>query len=118
FLALSGTADPIAPPDVVRAALDRMAGPRGHVLLTGQGHDLDPASAADIVTWALGFLAAWVDGDAASKSKLTQVEHVDGGLDDHKVFYVDPTGGGVPGQVVDTIEYYNASLDHYFITAF
>ena len=47
------------------------------------------------------------------------VEHVDGGLDDHKVLYVDPSGGGtVPGEVVDTIEYYNAALDHYFITAF
>src|SRR6187401_2615779 len=39
FLALSGTADPIAPPDVVRTALDLMVGPRGQVLLTGQGHD-------------------------------------------------------------------------------
>jgi len=119
FLALSGTADPIAPVGVVRAALDRMTGPRGHVLLNGQGHDLDPGSGADIITWSLGFLAAWVNDDASAKARLVQVEHVDGGLDDHKVLYVDPTGGGgSPGEVVNTIEYYNASLDHYFITAF
>ena len=43
---------------------------------------------------------------------------VEGGLDDSKVLYADPSGGYVPGQVVDTIEYYNAALDHYFITAF
>jgi hypothetical protein len=118
FLALSGTNDPIAPPEVVRSALDVMAGPRGHVLLQGQGHELDPGSGADILTWALGFIAAWVQDDAAARSKLTTVDHVEGGLDDRKVFYVDPGGGVVPGQVVDTIEYYNAALDHYFITAF
>jgi len=91
FLALSGTADPIAPPDVVRTALDRMAGPRGQVLLNGQGHDLNPQSGADIITWSLEFLAAWVKDDAAAKSALVQLDHVEGGLDDHKAFYVDPT---------------------------
>jgi hypothetical protein len=119
FLALSGTADPIAPPAIVRAALDRMTGPRGHVLLDGLGHDLDPASAADVVTWSLGFLDAWINGNAAVKAQLVQVDSVDGGLDDHKVLYVDPTGSpATPGVVVDTIEYYNVALDHYFITAF
>ena len=120
FLALSGTDDAIAPQEMVRKAIDRMAGPRGHVLLAGQGHDLDPSSAADIVTWSLGFLDAWVSGNAAARSKLTQVVSVEGGLDDRKELYVDPTGGGSggTGEVVDTIEFYNASLDHYFITAF
>jgi len=119
FLALSGTLDPIAPPDLVRAALDRMSGPRGQVLISGHGHDLDPGSGADIITWSLGFFAAWVNSDVAAKDKLMQVVSVEGGLDDSKVFYVDPTSSGVPpGQVVDTIEYYNAALDHYFITTF
>ncbi len=119
FLALSGTADPIAPAGVVRTALDRMAGPRGHVLLEGEGHELAPQSGADIITWSLGFLFAWVNGDAAAKTKLTQVEHVEGGLDDHKVLYVDPTGGGgAAAIVVDTIEYYAPSINSYFITAF
>jgi predicted dienelactone hydrolase len=119
FLALSGTTDPIAPAGVVRTALDRMAGPRGHVLLDGQGHELDPQSGADIITWSLEFLLAWANGDAAAKAKLMQVEHVEGGLDDHKVLYVDPTaGGGGAAEIVDTIEYYAPSLNHYFITAF
>jgi hypothetical protein len=118
FLALSGTSDPIAPADVVRAALDRMAGPRGHVLLNGQGHDLDPGSGADIATWTLTFLAAWVGGDQAARARLATVDHVEGGLDDHKVLYVDPAGAPVAGVVVDTIEFHSAALDHYFITAF
>jgi dienelactone hydrolase len=118
YLALSGTSDPIAPANIVRAALDRMSGPRGQVLLEGQGHELDPSSGADIVTWALTFLFAWGDGDAAAKSRLAQVDHVDGGLDDHKAFYDDPTASGNPAVVVDVIEYYNAALDHFFITAF
>jgi len=116
-LALSGTQDSIAPADLVREALDRMVGPRGHVLINGHGHDLDPSSGADIVTWSLEFFAAWVNGDAAARSRLTQVVSVEGGLDDSKVFYVDPAGVP-PAQVVDTVEYYNASLDHYFVTAF
>jgi predicted dienelactone hydrolase len=120
FLALSGTDDSIAPQAMVRQAIDRMEGPRGHVLFSGQGHNLDPSSGADILTWALGFLDAWLNGNAAAKSKLTQVVSVEGGLDDRKEVYVDPTGGGGGGvgEVVDTIEYYNTGLDHYFITAF
>lgn len=119
FFALSGTDDPIAPQGMVRKAIDKMAGPRGHVLLNGQGHDLDPPSKGDIVTWSLGFLDAWINGNSASKSKLAQVVSVEGGLDDRRELYVDPTGsGGSLGEVVDTIEYYHAGLDHYFITAF
>ena len=119
FLALSGTDDAIAPQEMVRKAIERMAGPRGHVLLEGQGHDLDPWSAADIVTWSLGFLDAWVSGNAAARSRLTQVVSVEGGLDDRKDYYIDPGGGGGSGgEIVETIEFYNASLDHYFITAF
>ncbi len=92
FLALSGTDDSIAPQAMVRQAIDRMAGSRGHVLFSGQGHNLDPSSGADILTWALGFLDAWLNGNAAANSKLTQVVSVEGGLDDRKEVYVDPDG--------------------------
>jgi pimeloyl-ACP methyl ester carboxylesterase len=118
FLALSGTNDPIAPHEVVREALDTMSGARGHVLINGLSHELDPTSSADIITWSLAFLAAFVNDDAAARSKLLQVEHVDGGLDDHKVLYVDASFAPVPADVVETVEYYNSALDHYFITAF
>jgi dienelactone hydrolase len=119
FLALSGTDDPIAPQQVVRQALDRMAGVRGHVLFDGLGHELNPTTAADIVTWSLGFLSAWVLDDSAAKARLQTVNNVEGGLADRKDLYIDPNGiGGTPGEVVDTIEYYNAGIDHYFITAF
>ena len=98
FFAISGSADPVAPVDVVRAALDRMTGPRGQVLLNGQGHDLDPGSGADIITWSLEFFDAWVNGNASASSVLMQADHVDGGLDDHKVLYVDPaSSGGISG---------------------
>ena len=93
YLAISGALDPIAPPDIARVALDKMTGPRGHVLIDGHGHDLDPGSGADIITWSLGFFAAWVNDDVAAKSKLMQAMSVEGGLDDSKVLYVDPTSG-------------------------
>ena len=119
FFALSGTRDSIAPPKIVREALDKMEGPRGHVLFNGQGHDLDPGSGADIVTWSLGFLAAWVNGDAAAKSQA------DAGRERRRrarrpqgALRRPDAAAARAGEVVDTIEYYNASLDHYFITAF
>jgi dienelactone hydrolase len=55
-------------------ALDRMVGARGQVLLNGQGHDLDPGSGADVITWSLAFLDAWVNGNASVKGQLTQVD--------------------------------------------
>jgi hypothetical protein len=88
------------------------------VLLSGQGHDLDPDSAGDIITWALMFLSAWQEGDAAARGQLLSVDHIDGGLDDRKTLYVDPSGPLPPPVPVDTVEYYNAALRHYFITAF
>ena len=59
-----------------------------------------------------------MDGDPAARAQLQSVDSVEGGLDDHKVLYVDPAGGVAPGTVVDTIEFHSAALDHYFITAF
>jgi predicted dienelactone hydrolase len=119
YLAISGRNDNIAPADVTRRALDRMTGVRGQVLVGGSGHNVDATASADVFTWSVGFLAAWVKDDATARSKLAQATSVEGGLDDLKDFYVDPTGsGGGGGEVVDTIEYYSASLDHYFITAF
>src|SRR5205085_5194104 len=53
-----------------------------------------------------------------ARSRLATVEPVEGGLDDHKVLYVDATGSGSSGVVVDVIEFHSAALDHYFITAF
>ncbi len=117
YLALSGSDDPIAPIDSTRQAIERMAGVRGLVSLEGQGHDLDPASAADITTWALTFYAAWLANDSAAQGRLATMQSVEGGLDDRKRYYV---GGAppVPGELADVIEYHNAGLDHYFITAF
>jgi hypothetical protein len=87
FLALSGTADPIAPIAVTRAALDRMPGVRGQIALAGQGHDLAPSSADDIFTWTVGFLDAWLFDDAGARAKLQEAQSVQGGLDDSKVLY-------------------------------
>ena len=87
FLALSGTDDGIAPIDVTRTALDRMAGVRGQVALQGFGHELALPTADDVMTWTLTFLRAWVDGDATARSQLDTMQSVAGGIDDRKVLY-------------------------------
>ncbi len=119
YLAISGTRDDTAPVDVTRRALEQMSGVRGLVTLEGRGHDLNPPTADDIRTWALTFYAAWLLGDASWQARLDQMQSVQGGLDDRKALYVGSGGPAPgPGQVVDVVEFHNASLDHYFITAF
>lgn len=117
FLALSGTADPIAPIGPAQQALERAEGPRALVALVGEGHELWPEATGDIYTWALTFYAAWLLDDASAHNRLHAMQSVAGGLDDRKRFY-DGGPAPVPGQVVDAIEFHHAGLDHYFITAF
>ena len=114
YLAISGTADAIAPLPVVEQAFARLRYSRGLVTLEGQGHDLEPPTGDDILTWALTFLAAHVLGDADARSRLASATSVTGGIEDHKVEYTDAGRGPA---LRDTIEYHHAGLNHYFITA-
>ena len=114
FLAVSGTEDPVAPLPVVEQAFARLPYSRGLVTLQGQGHDLEPPTGDDILTWAVTFLAAHVLGDGDARSRLNSATSVVGGIDDRKVQYADAGRGPA---LRDTIEYHHAGLDHYFITA-
>ncbi len=85
YLAISGTADTIAPIESTIQGLEQVAGTRELVELVGVTHGFDVASTNDIFTWTLTFLDAQVKGDAAAAAQLAQMASVAGGGDDHVV---------------------------------
>jgi predicted dienelactone hydrolase len=116
FLALSGTADTTAPIGPVRAGMHRLTSTRQLVALQGVEHGFAPAFSDDIFTWALAFLAGQLSGDPVDRARSARMTSVAGGGDDRlEQDYVAPASAAADERIA--IEYYNAFLDHYFITA-
>ena len=83
FLAISGLSDTTAPITETLQGIDRLAGPRELVTLTGVRHEFDVPSTADIFTWSVTYLDAEVRGDPVARAKLLSMTSVTGGGDDH-----------------------------------
>jgi predicted dienelactone hydrolase len=116
FLGISGTADTTAPLAAAVAGFGHLSNSRDLVALVGVGHEFDYPSAPDIFTWTLTFVAAHALDDRLARARIARMTSVRGGGDD--VLLIDYTAPGAldPGER-DTIEYYNAALGHYFLTA-
>ena len=70
----------------------------------------------DIFTWSLTFLAGQLSGNAVDRAKSARMKSVAGSGDDRlEQDYMEPLPA-IQGERI-VIEYYNASLDHYFITS-
>ena len=116
FLGISGTADTTAPLSVAMQGVKRLSQTRQLVALQGVGHTFDTASAPDIFTWSVLFLSANVFGNPLSRVQSARMEQVSGGGQDTLVIdYTAPTPPVGDERLV--IEYYNGSLNHYFVTA-
>ena len=117
FLGISGTADTTAPLAATLIGFGHLTNSRDLVALVGVGHEFDYPSAPDIFTWTLTFLAVHTLDDRLARAKIARMQNVRGGGND--VLLVDYTAPAAlyPGEA-DTIEYFNAALGHYFITAF
>jgi predicted dienelactone hydrolase len=87
FLGISGTADTVAPIIEVEIGMERLAGIRELVALSGVQHGFDAASTNDIYTWTLTFLDAEVRGNLDAKRELSTMASVAGGGDDRVVIY-------------------------------
>jgi predicted dienelactone hydrolase len=83
YLAIGGTADTTAPLVVTLEGIERLAGPRELVAITGVKHQFDVPSTADIFTWTVTYLDAEVRRDPAARAKLLSMTSVAGGGDDH-----------------------------------
>lgn len=93
YLAISGTADTLAPISMTEQGINRLTGTRELVSLAGVTHGFDVASTNDIYTWALTFLDAEVRDNPAARQQLSTMTSVAGGGDDRVVIpYNGPAG--------------------------
>jgi hypothetical protein len=116
YLAISGSADVVAPAEETALGMARLSGVRQFVVLQGVQHGFDIASTNDIFTWSLTFLNAYVDDNPLARATSARMTRVAGGGDD--VLLLDHAAPLPPasGEAL-AVEYYHASLDHYFMTA-
>ena len=116
YLAIAGGADTTAPAVVTAIGMTKLTGARQLVVLEGVSHSFDVPSTPDIFTWSLTFLGAYVQDDPLARAASARMTSVAGGGDD--VLLLDRAAPLSPGPGEQTaIEYYNATLDHYFITS-
>jgi len=116
YLAISGGADFTAPAPTTGLGMTVLPGAREFVVLGGVGHTFDIPSTPDIFTWSLTYLDAYVQDDPLARATSARMTSVAGGGSD--VLLLDRAQPLAPGPGAQTaIEYYNARLDHYFMTS-
>jgi predicted dienelactone hydrolase len=116
YLAIAGGADVTAPAVVTAIGMTQLTGVRQLVVLEGVTHTFDIPSTPDIFTWSLTFLGAYVQDDPLARATSARMTSVAGGGDD--VLLLDRAAPLPPSAGEQTaVEYYNASLDHYFMTS-
>jgi dienelactone hydrolase len=117
YLAIAGTNDTTAPIVTTGQGMLRLTkAARQMVALEGVTHGFDEASKDDIFTWSVIFLDAYVRDDPLQRAKSARMESVSGGGADRLLIdYASPIAPSADERTA--VEFYNASLDHYFITA-
>jgi dienelactone hydrolase len=116
YLAIAGGADITAPAPVTALGMTQLTNVRQFVVLNGVPHGFDVQSAPDIFTWSLTFLASYVEDDPLARATSARMTKVAGGGDDVLLLDRFEPLPPAPAQAL-AIEYYNPSLDHYFMTA-
>ncbi|HEY5628312.1 MAG TPA: hypothetical protein VIR16_02270 [Candidatus Limnocylindrales bacterium] len=116
FLAISGTADTTAPIKMAEQAVNRMAGSRYLVALTGGKHELRPQDVPDLFTWMITFFDAYLDvrSDPGAMGRLIRMHGVAGGGDDSLQVDVHVPFALANGEAL-AVEFYNTGLGHYFM---
>ena len=117
YLAITGTADTVAPMGRMEQAMNLFLNSHYMVALSGVPHGYDSSYAGDVFGWAIPFLKAYVNGDASALANFEQQKDILGGLDDNLVIdYTAPMSGtGIP--IGTVVEFHNTNLGTYFITA-
>ena len=116
YLAIAGGADVTAPAAVTALGMTKLAGVRQLVVLEGVSHSFDVPSTPDIFTWSLTFLGAYVQDDPLARATSARMTSVAGGGNDVLLLERAAPLPPAPGEQT-AIEYYNAGLDHYFMTS-
>lgn len=117
LLAVSGTADTTAPIASAEEGVRRLSGTRQLVAFTGLEHGYDVRYASDLDTWLFTFLAGQLTSDPFVRAQSARMGSVEGGMEDiQRLDYMAPRLP-VESNEADVFEFYNPSIDHYFVTA-
>ncbi len=101
YLAISGSADTMAPLALAQQGISRLAGTRELVALAGLKHGIDVPSSPDIFTWSLTFFDAELRGDQAARIQLSTMSSVAGSSDDSVVIPYNRPGRAVTARGFD-----------------
>ena len=116
YLAISGTLDTTAPLLATAQGALRLTAAKQLVALEGVRHGFDYPSSPDIFTWSLAFLGGYVQDDPMQRARSARmVQVMNGGTDTLLLDKAQPIAPGPDERIA--IEYYNPTLDHYFMTA-
>jgi predicted dienelactone hydrolase len=118
FLAISGTADPVAPLVTALKAVQRFQSSRYMVEFVNGQHELRPEDAPQLFTWTITFLDAYLQNvyDPSAMRRFIKMDGVTGGLDDHMIYDIHVPLAATDGEV-PALEFHNTILDHYFMAA-
>ena len=116
FLAIAGSEDTTAPLVSTALGMTRLAGAQQLVVLAGVRHAFDAEASPDIFTWSLTWLAAYAQDEPEARAQSARMVAVAGGGNDLLLLDKAQPLPPAPDERL-SIEYYNASLDHYFMTA-
>lgn len=121
FLAITGSADTTSPEKLMEQAVNLFKGSRYMVSFAGGQHELRPQDADDLITWMVTFLNAYLDvpfNGASSMARLIRMAQVQGGREDSVSVDVHvPTSFDTAARERPAVEFYNTTLDHYFVAA-
>ncbi|MBK6395676.1 MAG: hypothetical protein IPF73_14100 [Betaproteobacteria bacterium] len=116
YLAIGGTADPLAELERIEQAVRLLGGTRSVIAFPGLEHDLEPAYPGDIFTWSIVFLDSQLKRDVAATAKLQRMTAVAGGVgEERRIDYTAPLPATGDERIV--VEFYHAGFDHYFVSA-
>ncbi|WP_171160662.1 hypothetical protein [Usitatibacter palustris] len=117
YMAIAGTADTTAPIGLTREAVNRFGGSRYLVELEGVQHEYRQDMRADVFTWTVAFLNAYlgVESDPTAMARLIRMLTVTGGTGDMLTIDRHVPFALTNGETL-VVEFYHPGLDHYFIT--
>ena len=118
YFAMTGSADTTAPEKLTEQAVNLFKGSRYMVSMAGGEHELRPQDAGDLLTWMITYFNAYLDvrTDPEAMARFIKMAQVAGGREDSVIVDVHvPTSFNTAATERAAVEFYNTTLDHYFI---
>lgn len=97
YMAISGTADDIAPISKIRETMTNVPGTKYLIELEDEGHLFSTEGLSEALTWAITYLDALVKQDSTAQDMLINTNSVSGSVNDSVTMENNITSGGTSG---------------------